>query len=170
MLAKDNPAYSGKDWEKRSDGKVYTYQTKSDGEVYINDVLGAGYDASKWTSDQRQQFIRTYENDFSTDLRRRYQNQYQVASNAQKEEDLENYKLQLQEETLAYQKAAAEAAAYQQPYQQPASEAQQAYSEAQSDSARRQNLRRGLLSLTRYGSNSSTSASGLSGKSTSLGG
>lgn len=62
----------------------------------------------------------------------------------------------------AYEKMA-EASAYQAPYQQPTSKAAAAYGEAQADTQNRQLMRRGLISLTRWGNG------GSSGKRTTLG-
>lgn len=62
----------------------------------------------------------------------------------------------------AYNKMA-EASAYQAPYQQPITKAPAVYGEAQADTQHRQLMRRGLLSLTRWGNG------GSSGKRTTLG-
>lgn len=49
---------------------------------------------------------------------------------------------------------AAEAAAYVAPYQQPAQQANAAVQDSRADAARQQMMRRGLLSLTRFGNSS----------------
>ena len=67
-----------------------------------------------------------------------------------------------------YARMAAEAAAKQQPYQQPAGTAAEQYQNSTSDTTRKQMLRRGLLSLTRFGSGAKSNS--VSGLATKLGG
>lgn len=66
---------------------------------------------------------------------------------------LESYQQMAEYQGMAaeYQKQAAEAAAYQAPYQQPLAKASDAYGESAADTQNRQLMRRGLLSLTRWG-------------------
>ena len=80
----------------------------------------------------------------------------------------EAYKDEMLNLQVKYAEMAAEAAAKQQPYQQPASEAAEQYQSAASDTSKKQMMRRGLLSLTRFGNGGSSS--GIGGLSTKLGG
>lgn len=149
------------------------YQTKADKNNYFAAHNFNDRDPSDWTNDEIEEFYDWYNNDVAQSLKdenTHLRETYDKVAKRYEQVSFMNHMLEMQEMTAEYMRKAAEAAAYQLPYQQPASEAQQTYSAAQSDSLSRQNLRRGLLSLTRYGSNSSTSASGLSGKSTMLGG
>lgn len=147
------------------------YEFGTTGEVYDEmDNLGLSGDPSTWNMDQVEAYEDLIVNRTapleSRELFEKLETARKRKDELEKEERLDELlsSMEMQMSRLA------EASAYQPPYQQPASTAQQTYTEAQVDSARRQNLRRGLLSLTRYGSNSSTSSSGLSGKSSRLGG
>ena len=161
------------EWIKKNGWDHHDYQTKADKNNYFAAHNFNDRDPSDWTNDEIEQFYNWYNNDVAQSLKdenTHLRETYDKVAKRYEQVSFMNHMLEMQEMTAEYMRKAAEAAAYQLPYQQPASEAQQTYSAAQSDSLSRQNLRRGLLSLTRYGSNSSTSASGLSGKSSRLGG
>lgn len=147
--------------KQNKDNKDKIYQGMKDLGLYKTDP-------DTWNHDQ----VNAYENLINTSPSVKDRYLWETLQQARKRGEALTAQEKLDEfysMSLEYQKQAAEAAAYQMPYQQPASVANQAYSEAQYDSARRQNMRRGLLSLTRYGSNSSTMSGGLSSKSTTLG-